>query len=149
MSSHHGSQKLRRNGSPSTNKSVSGPLRATLPISFMSQNLVHSEVAKPGVNTSNLNPVQIIQTKITPSTTSKSSHLPAYGRSGHSPWRIRQWSPTPKGNFFCDSQPLCQKIPISCFLFRQLSDYWLSNIGLPCDSTNSFSGCHLPEGPVA
>ena len=72
MSGHQGSQRLRRNGSPSINKSV-GPLRATIPVSLMTQNVIHHPVLK--------------------------NNPPAFGRSRQSPWKIKQCSPTLKGDF--------------------------------------------------
>jgi len=69
MSGHQGSQRLRRNGSPSINKSV-GPLRATIPVSLMTQNVIHHPVLK--------------------------NNPPAFGRSRQSPWKIKQCSPTLK-----------------------------------------------------
>ena len=80
MSGHQGSQRLRRNGSPSVNK-CAGPLRATIPVSFMSQNLIHHSESK-----------SVSQSPIL------KSNPPISGRSRQSPWKIKQCSPTFKGS---------------------------------------------------
>ena len=86
-SSSSSTQKLRRNGSPSTNKS-SGPLRATIPVSLMSQ--IH-DVPEDSSSSS-----QNVWNKIN-APHSGASTLLQCGVPKQSPWRLRQWSPTPKG----------------------------------------------------
>lgn len=94
------SQKLRRNGSPSTNKST-GPLRATIPVSLMSQSVIHDVPEDASLTSSS----QIARSKINPPhasatvTSTTNSNILQCGILAPSPWRLRQWSPTPKGLF--------------------------------------------------
>ncbi len=81
-------QKLRRNVSPSTNKS-SGPLRATIPVSLMSQSVIHDV---PEDTSSSQNVWSKMNATHTGGNTLMQSGIPK-----QSPWRLRQWSPTPKG----------------------------------------------------
>ena len=115
MSGQQTAQKLSgRRSSPSTKRE--GPLRATLPVSFMSQNIhLHSEVAKTSTVTSQ--PPHSAQTprssavgcpsaafsktgtpiKQQPIKNNPPTYAVSSSRSRQSPWRIRQWSPTLKG----------------------------------------------------
>ena len=78
-----GSQRLRRNGSPSPFTKNSGPLRATIPVSLMtaSQPPLDSKASCSASNSKKIPPI---------------SPLP-YGKQKQSPWSLRQGSPTPKG----------------------------------------------------
>lgn len=86
------SQKLRRNGSPSTNKS-SGPLRATIPVSLMTQSVIHDVPEDP----QHTNLSQSIWSKMNPPlAVLGTGNTLQCGISKQSPWRLRQWSPTLK-----------------------------------------------------
>jgi len=99
-----GSQKLRKNGSsPSIgHKSTTGPLRATIPVSLMSQtNLIPP---LPEMKTGNLlvnSPTHHQQHAsnriLIPSPVMIKSNTLQHHRSRQSPWRLRQWSPIPVG----------------------------------------------------
>ena len=86
-------QKLRRNGSPSTSKSI-GPLRATIPVSLMTQPIIH-DMPEDENSQNNWSKTQTSSN----ATTSSSSNLPI-GVAKPSSWRLRQMSPTPKGFHF-------------------------------------------------
>lgn len=91
------SQKLRRNGSPSTNKS-SGPLRATIPVSLMSQSVILDVPEDPHLTHSSQSAwskINLPHTAVSPANTLQC------GIPKQTPWRMRQWSPTPiKGLLF-------------------------------------------------
>ncbi|XP_046439848.1 protein FAM117B-like [Daphnia pulex] len=85
------SQKLRRNGSPSTNKS-SGPLRATIPVSLMSQSVILDVPEDPHLTHSSQSAwskINLPHTAVSPANTLQC------GIPKQTPWRMRQWSPTP------------------------------------------------------
>ncbi|EFX83059.1 hypothetical protein DAPPUDRAFT_101046 [Daphnia pulex] len=85
------SQKLRRNGSPSTNKS-SGPLRATIPVSLMSQSVILDVPEDPHLTHSS----QSAWSKINlPHAVVSPANTLQCGIPKQTPWRMRQWSPTP------------------------------------------------------
>lgn len=87
------SQKLRRNGSPSTNKST-GPLRATIPVSLMTQSVILDVPEDP--HHTNLSQNAWIKANSPLAVLGAGSTLQS-GISKPSPWRLKQWSPTPKG----------------------------------------------------
>lgn len=94
LSQQQGSQMLRRNGSPALAAKTPGPLRATLPISFMSAGIgTETKQAVPLKATMRNSKINNSASPIT----LKNSNGP---RSRQSPFRIRQWSPTLKGYIF-------------------------------------------------
>ena len=107
MSSQSGSQKLRKNGSPSIgqSKSNTGPLRATIPVSLMSQSSLIPPLPENKTGSSLVNSPAHQQhasnrLALNPSPVMIKSNTLQHPRSRQSPWRLRQWSPTPVGNKF-------------------------------------------------
>ncbi len=142
------SQKLRRNGSPSTNKS-SGPLRATIPVSLMSQSVIHDVPEDPHLTHSS----QSAWSKINlPHPVVSPANTLQCGIPKQTPWRMRQWSPTPiKGLLFSStvqasssSSNTLNLLIFSGEPWAHTKDWWL-----PSHEENCFPRCHLSERPVA
>ena len=143
------SQKLRRNGSPSTNKS-SGPLRATIPVSLMSQSVIHDlpEDSHP------TNSSQSVWNKTNlPHTVVGTGNTLQCGIQKLTPLglKMRQWSPV-KGicGFLIAYNSWFYKVLTSLNVYfsgeswAPAKDWWLSR-----HEDNCFSRCHLSERLVA